>query len=78
MEGAGGRQMEGESVAGGKWGADGERLGWAARSGAGGQLEGDGVGGLVARHARSHHPAPPSLPLPEIFTKVYQVNFSEM
>lgn len=60
IEGAGGRQMEGESAAVGNWGAAVERLGWAARSGAVGQLEGGGVGGLVARHARSQHPAPPN------------------
>lgn len=78
MEGAGGRQMEGGAASVGKWGAAVWRLGWAAVWGAGGQLEGGGVGGLVARHARCHHPTPPSLPLPEISTKVYQVNFGGM
>ena len=78
MPGAVGRQMEGGKGAGGKWRAVAGRLGWAVGWGAVGQLEGGGVGGLVARHARSHHPAPPSLPLPGISTKVYPVNFGEM
>lgn len=78
MAGAVGRQMVGGAAAVGKWRAAFGRLGWAVGWGAVGQLEGGGVGGLAARHARSHHPAPPSLPLPEISTKVYHVNFSGM